>query len=413
MKRKVIKAIIGAILITGIGFGGYYGYRAFFGTKAVAATNQYYSTKVKKMNLEVTVQGTGSAYASVTKDIKTNNAGTIKNLNVKVGDTVKSGQTLFTADSDDLRNAVTTAKDNLTKQNLTLSSDENAEKVDDNKIAMDKISVSEANDSLTKANTALNKMTVTAPIGGVITAVNNSNGDDIQSGTSILTIVDTSSMKVKISVDELDIGKVQTGQKTTIKFDAIKDKTYDGTVESIAQVGTTSNNVTTYDVIVNVSDPSGIRLGMNANVSISVESKENALAVPAEAVIENNGEKFVRVSTSDSSTDQSNMKLVSVKTGLETEKYIEITEGVTEDQLVYIQLPKSSSSSTNSYNGMGGLGNFTGGQRSQRSQGSSGAQGTSATQGTQGSSGAQGTSSSQGTNSSQGTQGAGTGSAKN
>ncbi|MEQ8198943.1 MAG: hypothetical protein ABRQ27_13245, partial [Clostridiaceae bacterium] len=174
-----------------------------------------------------------------------------------------------------------------------------------------------------------------------------------------------------------------------------------------------SNNVTTYDVIVNVSDPSGIRLGMNANVSISVESKENALAVPAEAVIENNGEKFVRVSTSDSSTDQSNMKLVSVKTGLETEKYIEITEGVTEDQLVYIQLPKSSSSSTNSYNGMGGLGNFTGGQRSQRSQGSSGAQGTSATQGTQGSSGAQGTSSSQGTNSSQGTQGAGTGSAKN
>ncbi|MEQ8197827.1 MAG: efflux RND transporter periplasmic adaptor subunit, partial [Clostridiaceae bacterium] len=70
MKRKVIKAIIGAILITGIGFGGYYGYRAFFGTKAVAATNQYYSTKVKKMNLEVTVQGTGSAYASVTKDIK-------------------------------------------------------------------------------------------------------------------------------------------------------------------------------------------------------------------------------------------------------------------------------------------------------------------------------------------------------
>jgi len=403
----VIKAIIGAILITGIGFGGYYGYRAFFGTKAVAATNQYYSTKVKKMNLEVTVQGMGAAYASVTKDVKTNNAGTIKNLNVKVGDTVKSRQTLFTADSDDLRNAVTTAKDNLKKQNLTLSSDENAEKVDDNKIAMDKISVSEANDSLTKANTALNKMTVTAPIGGVITAVNNSTGDDVQSGTSILTIVDTSSMKVKISVDELDIGKVQTGQKASIKFDAIKDKTYDGTVESIAQVGTTSNNVTTYDVIVNVSDPSGIRLGMNANVSISVESKENALAVPAEAVIENNGEKFVRVSTSDSSTDQSNMKLVSVKTGLETEKYIEITEGVTEDQLVYIQLPKSSSSSTNSYNGMGGFGNFTGGQRSQRSQGSSGAQGTSATQGTQGSS------ATQGTNSSQGTQGAGSGSAKN
>ncbi|MEQ8155430.1 MAG: efflux RND transporter periplasmic adaptor subunit [Clostridiaceae bacterium] len=407
MKKKVIKAIIGAILITGIGFGGYYGYRAFFGTKAVAATNQYYSTKVKKMNLEVTVQGMGAAYASVTKDVKTNNAGTIKNLNVKVGDTVKSRQTLFTADSDDLRNAVTTAKDNLKKQNLTLSSDENAEKVDDNKIAMDKISVSEANDSLTKANTALNKMTVTAPIGGIITAVNNSNGDDVQSGTSILTIVDTSSMKVKISVDELDIGKIEAGQKATIKFDAIKDKTYDGTVESIAQVGTTSNNVTTYDVIVNVSDPSGIRLGMNANVSISVESKENALAVPAEAVIENNGEKFVRVSTSDSSTDQSNMKLVSVKTGLETEKYIEITEGVTEDQLVYIQLPKSSSSSTNSYNGMGGFGNFTGGQRSQRSQGSSGAQGTSATQGTQGSS------ATQGTNSSQGTQGAGSGSAKN
>ncbi|GFZ31494.1 hemolysin D [Clostridium zeae] len=458
MKSKVIKGIVAGIIVIAVGVGGYFAYNTFFAKKTVASAVQYYTVSARKMNLNVTVQGTGTAYAAVTKQVTANNTGTIKDLNVKVGDTVTAGQKLFMSDSDTLRKAVTTAQNNLAKQNLTLSSDQGAAKVDDNKVAMDKLNVSDAQSQLNDAYTNLNNMTVKAPIGGVVTAVNASNGDSSQSSGSgsnsgsgsssssssssssggILTIVDMTSIKIKLSVDELDIEKVKAGQTATVKFDAIKDKTFDGTVETVAAVGTTSNNVTSYDVVVGIKDPTGIKLGMNGNVTISVESKQDALVIPAEALVDNNGQKFVRVeststaasgqSSSNNSTSDSNQqsqgnntqntnsnktsnngknsnggygqrnsqgygngargmattassgRLIAVKTGMETENYVEVTEGVTEGEKVLVQLPQTTTTTTNNRSGqnsafggnMGGFGGgmqggFGGGQGGQRS----------------------------------------------
>lgn len=413
MKSKIIKAIITGVIVIGVGFGGFYGYNKFFGAKEVVAAVQYYTAAARKMNLEVTVQGTGAAYAAVTKEVMPNNNGTLGDLAVKVGDSVTAGQKLFVSDSDDVRKSVTNAKNNLSKQNLNLSSDQSAEKVDENKIAQDKLAVSEAKTELTNANKQYSKMTVTSPIGGIVTVVNNSNGDSVQSGKSVLTVVDMNSIKVKVAVDELNISRIKEGQKALIKFDAIADKTYEGSVEEIAIVGTTSNNVTTYDVVVAVKDPAGIKLGMNANVTIAVESKENALVIPSEALVENNGQKFVRIESTDSTaasgnsgqatkenqssttpngssnptgkqttnngaqsttnssaqgqrqanrmqggtSNGANAKLVAIKTGMETENYIEVVEGINEGQRVLIQLPQTSTT-TNTNNNRS---NMTGG----------------------------------------------------
>ncbi len=454
MKSKIVKAIIACVIVLGVGFGGYYGYNKVFAKKPVTASVQYMTVTAKKTNLQVSVQGTGAAYAAITKDVIPNNNGTLKDLTVKVGDTVTSGQKLFTSDSDDLRKAVTTAQNSLSKQNISLQSDldtqaaqaaaaaaaqtpqaggqngqsgsQSSAKVDDNKIAMDRLNVSDAKNQLSYANQQVSKMTVTAPIGGIITAVNNTNGDSVQQSKAVLTIVDTSSMKVKVAVDELDIEKIKQGQKAEVKFDAIKDKTYEGSVETIAQTGTTSNNVTTYDVVVAIKDPSGIKLGMNANVNIQVESKDNALVIPSEAIIDRNGNKFVMVANSDNSSPNANgtnnaaqsnnqqnqsnntqpsangngqgrnrngqngqgarngafggaaysgtSKQVQIKTGMENENYVEVTEGLTEGEKVLVQLPQASSTTNNNNNrnnlGGFGAGGFGGGNMGiQRNQG--------------------------------------------
>ncbi|MFL0245413.1 efflux RND transporter periplasmic adaptor subunit [Candidatus Clostridium stratigraminis] len=394
MKSTLIKAVIAGIIVVGVAFGGFYGYKTLANKPASTVVSQYYSVAARKMNLQVTIQGTGAAYAAGTKDVAPNNNGTLKSLTVKVGDTVTAGQKLYTADSDDLRKAVTSAQNNLTKQKLTLTTDESAEKVDDNKVAMDKISVSDAQSQLNDAYSQLNKMTVTAPIGGVVTAVNNINGDSVSQGKSVLTIVNMSSMKVKVAVDELDIGKVKVGQAATIKFDAIKDKSFEGTVESIAQTGTPSNNVTTYDVVAAIKNPAGIKLGMNANVTISVESKDNALVIPADALVENNGQKFVRLVSNNSSAAVTNgnansqnsqsSNLTSIKTGLETENYIEVTDGLKDGDKVQIKLIQASTSNSNNkgnaVGGFGGdMGDFggpQGGNGGPMPQGSNGGNGT-------------------------------------
>ena len=416
MKSKLIKAIIACVVVAMLGTGGYFVYKNYFGKTTTTTATRYYSTTVRKMNLSETVQGTGSAYSGATKDVLPNNNGTLSGLNVKVGDTVTVGQTLFTASSTELTKAVTTAQNNLEKAKLTLSTDESAQKIDDNKVAADKISVSDAQSQLDTAQAALNNITITAPIGGLVTAVNNVNGDNVQSSKSVLTIQNMSSININVAVDELDINKISVGQKATIKFDAITDKTYDGSVAAIAQNGTSSNNVTTYNVVVSVSNPdSKIKLGMNATATIAVQSKENALVIPAEALVETNGQKYVRVDTSSDSSSSNNSqssntnaasenmqnssgqngnsgiqrsagygnqgsrqsrntsaqnginnggsitstsgKLVAIKTGLETENYIEVTEGVKEGDKVLVQLPQASSTtSTNRNNGFGGMG---------------------------------------------------------
>lgn len=395
MRSKLIKAVIACMVIAGLGAGGYFIYNKYFTKNVTVTSSKYYTVSVTKKDLSNTISGSGSAYAGTSKDVAPNNIGTLSGLSVKVGDTVTAGQTLFTSSSDDLSKAVTTAQNNLTKANLSLSSDESADNVDSNKVATDKIAVSDAETNLASAQSALAKMTVTAPISGVVTAVNSTNGDTVSSGTTVLTIVDMNSMKIKVSVDETDISKVKTGQTATIKFSALSDKSFQGTVESIAETGTTSNSVTTYAVVVGVTNPSGIKLGMNATVTIAVESKTNALVIPAEALVESNNKKYVKVEAAGSTTSgqssnsnsnsgrskqsasSNNFKLVEIKTGIETTDYIEVTSGVTEGEKIIVSLPSSSSSSSSKSgrNGMGGMSGGMGGMSGGMGGGPSGRSG--------------------------------------
>lgn len=415
MKSKLVKTLIACLVIGVIAVGGYYGYKQFFGSKTTASTSQYITATARKMNLQVSIQGTGTVYAGTSKDITANNSGTLKDLNLKVGDTVTAGTKLFTVDSNDLRQNVTKAQNNLQKQKLTLANAKN-----DTETAIDNLSINDAQNQLNSANDAVNKMTVTSPINGVITAENNSNDESVQSGKTVVTVVDSTSMKIKVAVDELNISKVKVGQKTEIKFDALKDKTFDGSVESVAAVGTTTNNVTTYDVVVSIANPTDIKIGMNANVNILVDSKDNALTIPVEALIDRNGRKFVMIPNADGSTNSStnsasngdtnnnqssnsnngqsyggnnqgqrsngqrqngnsqggqgtgsavrnrtntfsaNGKLVEVTTGLENDNFVEVLSGIDEGQKVLINLPTSSSTSSNNRNALSGVGGFGG-----------------------------------------------------
>lgn len=412
MKSKLIKGIIVCLVVVGIGIGGYYGYSKYVKSKTTVSAVSYMKVTAKNMDMKVNVQGTGSAFAATSKDIMVNNSGIIKDLNVNVGDKVKKGDKLFFVDSDQLTQNLSKAESNLEKQKLQSSK---AKTEDD--IAMQNLAVNDAQNEVNYALDAINKMTVTSPIDGVVVAKNNINGDSAQSGKAVLTVADTTSMKIKVAIDELDIDKVKVGQKAEIKFDALKDKVFEGTVEDISQVGNSSNNVTTYDVTVGIKNPTNIKIGMNANVNILVQNKANALVIPAEALIERNGNKYVMIPSSGNSTDSSKAsdsnsnnggfqnsqssgetgtnkrqygsgtqgsygqasgsgrnssrfmtsgagKLVQIKTGLENENYIEVLEGVTEGEEILVQLPQASSTSnTNNRSGFGGGlgGNFGGG----------------------------------------------------
>jgi HlyD family secretion protein len=98
-----------------------------------------------------------------------------------------------------------------------------------------------------------------------------------------------------VSVDELDIPKVEVGQQAEILVEALPDHTYTGKVTKIANEGTTNNGVAAFDVTILLDNAEGIKPGMSAEAKILVASKDDALYLPVEAVQSFRGEYFVLV----------------------------------------------------------------------------------------------------------------------
>lgn len=256
-------------------------------------------------------------------------SGKVSEVCVSAGQNVNKGDVLFRLDAKTLNNTI-------------------AQKENDIKLAQKNLSDKQAD---------LAKSTISTPISGIVTVLNVKNGEIVTDEKLIATISDTSQMRVTLAVDELDINQVKVGQTATIKLDDIKDKTFKGSVESISQSGTTTNNVTTYSVVVTIDNPENVKIGMNANVSIEVQSKTDVLTVPVEAITEKNGKKYVMVSEQTSKSTSANKKasnnirpgkLVEVKTGLKNKTLIEITSGLKENQVVMTELTQTTNTNSNS-----------------------------------------------------------------
>lgn len=142
----------------------------------------------------------------------------------------------------------------------------------------------------------LDDCTVEAPFSGVISAVNIEAGDTYN-GTTIVTIDDISSFEVTAQIDEYDIAKVEKGQKVIIKTNVTGEEELEGTVKIVSPKASGSGSEVTYTVIISVDTPNEmLRMDMTAKLSIILESKENVLTVPYEAVQEEeNGNYYVEV----------------------------------------------------------------------------------------------------------------------
>lgn len=134
--------------------------------------------------------------------------------------------------------------------------------------------------------------TVKAPIDGVVTSLNVAEGDTF-SGTNnaaVAVIEDVSNYEVEAEIDEYDIVKIKEGQSVVIKTNATGDLELDGQVKEIAPRASSedgSSSSVTYKVTVSIDTPcEELRMDMTAKLSIVIESREDVLTVPYDAVQE-------------------------------------------------------------------------------------------------------------------------------
>jgi multidrug efflux pump subunit AcrA (membrane-fusion protein) len=154
----------------------------------------------------------------------------------------------------------------------------------------------------------IENMTLKAKTGGYVNVQQNSNqnmwysgmqlppfqlGDTARSGMAVAQIPDLKSWEVSANVGELDRGHLSVGQKVTIRVVALAGREFDGKVKNIG--GTTGppwDRRFEARISLDRAAPE-LRPGMTSNLVITVETLDNVLWIPAQALFESDGRTFV------------------------------------------------------------------------------------------------------------------------
>lgn len=193
--------------------------------------------------------------------------------------------------------------------------------------------VQKAQIQMQQAQRQLDKAQLVAPRNATVAAVNIKEGESTGAGPA-MTLVDTSLLHIDITVDEIDIAKVQVGQPVSVTLDALPGVELTGKVDRIASTSTTVNGVVSYAVrIVIDSTDAALRSGMTANASIVLDTHQNALLAPNWAIRRDKqtGQSYLTLQVDDKTTRE-----VEVKTGLRNDNFSEILSGASEGQVVVV-----------------------------------------------------------------------------
>lgn len=212
--------------------------------------------------------------------VKVYASGTIEQLNVKENQHVQKGIALARLSNDDLQ--VSQMTNDLKVQDL--------------------------GNQLAAAQKALEDYKIYSAIDGTLTTLSAEQGDSVKAGSALASIRNFNEMQFVISVDELDIEKVKVGQKASITIDALTETTkkpLSGEVIKKAMEGSSSNGVATYNVTIKINETQNLLAGMNANASIILNSAENVLKVPLEAITKMGDKAFVRIKSTSGSQQNS------------------------------------------------------------------------------------------------------------
>lgn len=210
----------------------------------------------------------------------------------------------------------------------------------------------------------IEKMTIQSPLDGLVVLspvnkgsrmVDPSEGDEVRPGGGIMQVVNPAAMQVRARVNQVDIANVRIGQETDVRLDAYPDLLFQGKIDRISAVaaaGSYSKQVRYFVAVISIqgSDPK-LMPDLTAAVDVKLETLENVLLVPREAIAMEKDQAFVEV-IMDGRTEYR-----AVKTGPMNECETVIESGLQEGTVV-ARNPRIKADSARSQPGQTGAGNL-------------------------------------------------------
>ena len=311
-RRPGLWAAIVIVLVAGLWFG-----RSLWKSEPEP---EYTTTPVERGEVVAKVTATGTLSALVTVQVGSQVSGRIQELRADFNSQVTKGQLiakidprLFLAEVEQQQANVMAAQANLTRAKVQAQDARRQAKRADElsprglisqserdtaqataeaaeaSVVSAQASVAQARAALNRAQVNLNYTDILSPTDGVVISRSVDVGQTVAASLQapvLFTIAqDLSQMQVNTSVAESDVGKLKGGMKASFTVDAYPGERFRGEVRQVRDAATTTQNVVTYDAVLDVKNEDlKLKPGMTANVTFVYARSEDVLKVPNAAL---------------------------------------------------------------------------------------------------------------------------------
>ncbi len=280
---------------------------------------------VERRDLTAVVRASGTIEPKRKVDVSANAMGTVTRLTVEEGQRVQRGGLLLEIDPTEYRSAVEALEASVLSRQADLrlaeasldkarqdhersaelhreglASEEQLQatrtqlRVEEARVEAARHGLQQTRANLQKARHDLTKVTISAPMTGLVTRLNVEEGENAimgtlnNPGTVLLTIADMGTLEAVVEVDETEVVQAALGQPAVVEIDAFPGREFTGTVTEIGNSPIRSGGgqqAVDFEVKITLDQaPAAIRPGLTAKARITVAERTEAVAVPLGAV---------------------------------------------------------------------------------------------------------------------------------
>lgn len=317
------------------------------------------TARVERGRIERIVVATGTVEPEKEVEVRSRIAGIVQTIHIDDGDSVEKGQPLVEIERELLESQVAEARAALEdarveerfakialdrSQELERGGAASQQNFDDARTRYERAqaSVAKAQAALSTLSTELSYATVRAPMKGRVLQVHVEEGDAVApvtavtGGVPLLSLAGTDKLFLEGLVDENEVARVALGQPARIRTEAYAGRSFEGVVTEIAPLGKRIQNVTYFEVKLEIVDPDAqlLKPRMSGDADIVTEVVEDALVVP-ETALRYRGEKIYAESVARASAPRIEDKEIEI--GIVDGSRVQVLSGLSEGEEVRLK----------------------------------------------------------------------------
>ncbi|WP_207510385.1 efflux RND transporter periplasmic adaptor subunit [Longitalea luteola] len=338
MKKKIVRIII-TIVVIAVSLGAIAKVlsnnkkKSEEKTQIVAQTNATVSVRIDTVsraipNLDVIANGNFAPEQELS--LAAEKSGRVVQVLVDEGSYVRKGQTVATIRVDQLSVDLTNAEANYQTALTDLDRYENAFKtggVTQQQLDQAKLNVANAKAKLEQSRINLGDASIRATINGIVNKRYIEPGSVVSPGTKILDIVNVSTLRLNVTVNEAQVPYLAIGKPVKVKASVFPDKTFSGKINFIAPKADEALNFPVEITITN-NAANQLKAGMYGTAIFDFPNQSAVIMIPRTAFVGSVNSKQVFVA------DNGVARLKSVTPGRVIGENVEILDGLTEGALV-------------------------------------------------------------------------------